>query len=181
MIKDAVLAASMACLAVSPPVMANTERKSQPIRQVAIANRTATVEPAAQGFVNAVQVYPFVEGTIYQGYTAPGSVTDIALQPGEDIVAVASGDTARWVIGDTTSGTGETKRSHILVKPFAAGLSTNLVITTDRPSYHVRLVSKARTAMVAMRWTSPQNALLALKHAAEKRAVSGKAVSVRVN
>src|SRR3546814_3848708 len=105
----------------------------------------------AQGFVNAVQVYPFVEGTIYQCYTAPGFVTDIALQPGEDIVAVASGDTARWVIGDTTSGTGESERSHILVKPFAAGLSPNLVITSDRRSYHVRLVSTARTAMAAMR------------------------------
>src|SRR3546814_17319582 len=98
MIKDAVLAASMACLAVSPSVMANTERKSQPIRQVAIANRTATVEPAAQGFVNAVQVYPFVEGTIYQGYTAQGFVTDIALQPGEDLSAVARADPAHGVV-----------------------------------------------------------------------------------
>jgi hypothetical protein len=40
------------------------------------------------------------------------------LQPGETLGAVASGDTARWVIGDTTSGAGETKRSHFLVKPF---------------------------------------------------------------
>src|SRR3546814_16241978 len=114
MIKNAVRAASKAYLARSPSVMANTERNAQPIRQVAMANRTATVEPAAQGFVNAVQVYPFVEGTIYQGYTAPGSVTDIALQPGEDIVAVASSATARWVIGDTTRGTGDTKRSQLL-------------------------------------------------------------------
>src|SRR3546814_4048071 len=149
MIKDAVLAASMACLAVSPPVMANTERKSQPIRQVAIANRTATVEPAAQGFVNAVQVYPFVEGTIYQGYTAPGSVTDIALQPAEAIVAVASGDTARRGIRDTTRGTGETTRQPILVNTFAAGLSKNLVLMRNRRSYHVRVYHPARPTMAA--------------------------------
>src|SRR3546814_20524293 len=105
MIKDAVLAASMACLAVSPSVMANTERKSQPIRQVAIANRTATVEPAAQGFVNAVQVYPFVAGTIYQGYPDPGFVTDIALRPGAERVAVARGDTAPRLMRNTHSGT----------------------------------------------------------------------------
>ena len=64
-------------------------------------------------------------------------MTDIALQPGENLVAVAAGDTVRWVIGDTTSGTGADKRTHVLVKPFTAGLATNLVITTDRRSYHL--------------------------------------------
>src|SRR3546814_4412542 len=37
---------------------------------------------------------------------------------------------------------------------------------TDLRSYHVRLVSTARTAMAAMRWTYPQDALVALKRAA---------------
>src|SRR3546814_16447780 len=49
-------------------------------------------------------IVPYSEGTIFQVYAAPGLVTDIALQPGENLVAVASGDTARWVIGDTTTG-----------------------------------------------------------------------------
>jgi len=42
------------------------------------------------------------------------------------------GDTVRWVIADMTSGSGDAKRTHILVKPFASGLATDLVITTDR-------------------------------------------------
>lgn len=129
---------------------------------VATANRLATIEPAAQGFLNAVQVYPFAEGAIYHVITAPGRVTDIALQPGETLVAVASGDTVRWVIGDTTSGSGTEKRTHVLVKPFSAGLATNLVITTDRRSYHIALTSIPRTAMAALSWTYPQDALIAL-------------------
>ncbi|MDF0541172.1 P-type conjugative transfer protein TrbG [Sphingobium sp. H39-3-25] len=133
---------------------------------VATANRLATIEPAAQGFLNAVQVYPFAEGAIYHVITAPGRVTDIALQPGETLVAVASGDTVRWVIGDTTSGSGTEKRTHVLVKPFSAGLATNLVITTDRRSYHIALSSVAKTAMAALSWTYPQDALIALKRAA---------------
>lgn len=132
---------------------------------VAAANRLATIEPAAQGFLNAVQVYPFAEGAIYHVITAPGRVTDIALQPGETLVAVASGDTVRWVIGDTTSGSGTEKRTHVLVKPFSAGLATNLVITTDRRSYHIALTSIPRTAMAALSWTYPQDALIALKRA----------------
>jgi type IV secretion system protein VirB9 len=128
-----------------------------------------------------VQAYPFAEGSIYRVITAPERVTDIALQPGETLVAVASGDTARWVIGDTTSGSGAEKRTHVLVKPFSAGLSTNLVITTDRRSYHIALTSIAKTAMAALSWTYPQDALIALKRAAvTAEAVAPVAVGIEV-
>ena len=136
--------------------------------RVRAANRTATLEPLASSYINAVQVYPFSEGAVFHVVTAPGQVTDIALQPGETLGAVAAGDTVRWVIGDTTSGSGDAKRTHVLAKPFAAGLSTNLVITTDRRVYHLALTSGERTAMVALSWIYPQDQLLALKAAAEQ-------------
>jgi P-type conjugative transfer protein TrbG len=142
------------------------------VARVASANRSATQEPQAQAFVNAIQVYPFSEGMIYQVYTAPGAVSDIALQPGEGLISVAAGDTVRWVIGDTTSGTGDAKRTHILVKPFAAGLATNLVITTDRRSYHLQLTATTWTAMAALSWTYPADQLIALRHAAEQAAAA---------
>jgi type IV secretion system protein VirB9 len=138
------------------------------IARVAVANRAATAEPQAQGFVNAVQVFPFSDGAIYQVYTAPGAVTDIALQPGEALVAVAAGDTVRWVIGDTTSGSGTDKRTHILVKPYASGLATNLIVTTDRRSYHLQLSATSRTAMAALSWSYPADQLIALRKAVEQ-------------
>ena len=112
--------------------------------RVAAATRAATEEPDRTSFINAGQVYPFGDGALYHVYTAPGQVTDIALQPGEALGAVAAGDTARWVIGDTSSGAGEDKRTHVLLKPYAAGLATNLVITTDRRVYHLALTSTVR-------------------------------------
>jgi type IV secretion system protein VirB9 len=136
------------------------------VAHVAMANRAATLEPVLPSYVNAVQIYPYAEGVIYHVYTAPERVTDIALQPGEALGAVASGDTVRWVIGDTSSGSGDTKRTHVLIKPFAPGLSTNLVVTTDRRIYHIALTSTTRTAMAALSWTYPQDALIALKRAA---------------
>ena len=148
------------------------KRVSPMVARVAAANRAATLEPQAQGFVNAVQVFPFSEGTIYQVYTAPGAVTDIALQPGENLVAVAAGDTVRWVIGDTTSGIGSEKRTHILVKPFASGLATNLVVTTERRSYHLQLTATSRTAMAALSWTYPADQLIALRRAADQAAAA---------
>lgn len=143
------------------------ERPLSPLKTIRSATRNATIEPASTGFVSGAQVYPFSEGTIFQVYAAPGFITDIMLQPGENLVAVASGDTARWVIGDTTSGSGDGKQTHVLVKPFSAGLLTNLVITTDRRAYHVRLVSTSATALSSMRWTYPQDELLALRRKAE--------------
>ena len=92
------------------------------------------MQPVRNGFINAIQIYPFVEGALYQVYAAPGQITDIALQPGETLVGsgpVAAGDTVRWIIGDTQSGTGATQQVHILVKPTRPELMTNLVINTD--------------------------------------------------
>ncbi|MEZ5656265.1 MAG: P-type conjugative transfer protein TrbG [Sphingobium sp.] len=157
----------LAVLACAAPAMAATPQKSPPVRAVATANRLASVEPTPGMFLNARQLYVWSEGSVYHVYTAPGMVTDIALQPGEALIAVAAGDTARWVIGDTTSGSGDAKQTHILVKPFAAGLSTNLVITTDRRIYHLRLSSSAGPAMAALSWTYPQDTLLALKRQSE--------------
>lgn len=154
---------------VPPPAVHRRKVPPSPAEQrVRAANRAATQEPASGGFINAVQVYPFGDGTIYHVLTAPGQVTDIALQPGETLISVAAGDTVRWVIGDTTSGSGDAKRTHILAKPFAAGLSTNMIVTTDRRSYHLSLSSTDRTAMAALSWTYPQDALIALKREREQ-------------
>ncbi|WP_447725870.1 P-type conjugative transfer protein TrbG [Sphingomonas koreensis] len=144
--------------------------------RVRAANREATREPATRAFINAVQVYPFSEGVLYRLFAAPERVTDIALQPGETIISVAAGDTARWTVGDTTSGSGEAKRVHILVKPFAAGLSTNLVITTTRRAYHLQLDSTSSTAMAALSWTYPQDELIAIRRR-EAEAETAKPIS----
>jgi type IV secretion system protein VirB9 len=131
-----------------------------PKARVDAANLAALQEPASDGYVNAIQVYPFVEGALFRLYAAPQEVSDIALQPGESLTAISAGDTTRWVVGDTSSGSGATKQVHILAKPFAANLRTNLVITTDRRSYHLQLESTDRTYMAAISWTYPQEGLI---------------------
>ena len=134
-----------------------------PTARVDAANAAALQEPTTHGYINAIQVYPFVEGALYRLYTAPEQVSDIALQAGENLVAVSAGDTVRWVVGNTTSGNGEDSRVHILVKPFASDLKTNMVITTDRRVYHLALESTETTAMAALSWTYPEDQLIALR------------------
>lgn len=139
---------------------------ADPRARIAEANAAARMQPIRNGFVNAVQVYPYTAGALYQVYTAPGSITDIALQPGEQLVGngpVAAGDTMRWIIGDTESGAGASRQVHILVKPTRPDLTTNLVINTDRRTYHMELRATERTYMASVSWQYPQDQLIALR------------------
>ncbi|WP_136661368.1 P-type conjugative transfer protein TrbG [Nitratireductor sp. XY-223] len=139
-----------------------------PEQLVTEANKIAKFEPTQDGYVNAIQNYPFVEGALYQLYAAVNQVSDIALEPGEELISVSSGDTVRWVVGDTRSGARTTKggrqeQVHVLVKPIAPDLQTNLVIATDRRTYHLEMHSTDATYMASVSWTYPYSDLLALK------------------
>ncbi|KAK0340206.1 hypothetical protein LTR94_031470, partial [Friedmanniomyces endolithicus] len=86
-------------------------------------------------------------------------ITDIALEAGESLTGagpIAAGDTARWIIGDTESDSGVTRRVHILVKPSRPDISTNLVVTTDRRTYMLELRSGEKPYMPAVAWSYPQ-------------------------
>ena len=85
---------------------ATASEPRDPARRVKLANAAASVKPTRAGYVNAIQVYPYSDGALYQLYVAPVHVTDIALEPGEELKAVAAGDTTQWKIGDTESGSG---------------------------------------------------------------------------
>jgi type IV secretion system protein VirB9 len=148
-----------------PGAKAPPEAKD-PKDRITQANKAARIQPVRNGFINAVQVYPFSPGALYQVYAAPGQVTDVALQPGEQLVGsgpVAAGDTVRWIIGDTESGTAESKQVHILVKPTRPDLQTNLVINTDRRTYLLELNSTEKTYMASVSWQYPHDQLIALR------------------
>jgi P-type conjugative transfer protein TrbG len=139
---------------------------TDPAARVNQANAAARIQPVRDGFINAMQVYPYTGGALYQVYTAVGQITDIALQPGETLVGsgpVAAGDTVRWIIGDTLSGSGATQQVHILVKPTRPDLMTNLVINTNLRTYHIELRSTERTYMASVSWQYPQDQLIALR------------------
>lgn len=139
---------------------------ADPTLRVNEANAAARVQPVRNGFINAVQVYPFSSGALYQVYTAPGQITDVALQEGEQLVGtgpVAAGDTVRWIVGDTESGSGAAKKVHILVKPTRPDLVTNLVVNTDRRTYLLELRSTEKTYMASVSWQYPEDQLIALR------------------
>ncbi len=90
---------------------------------------------------------------------------------------MSAGDTVRWVVGDTISGAGATSRSHVLVKPISAGIRTNLMIATNRRTYHLELESVEGGYMAALSWRYPADELAGLT-ARNDRAIAREAGSI---
>ena len=70
---------------------------------------------------------------------APMQISDIELEPGESVNEILVGDTARWLVESGLSGNGVT---HVFVKPSDVGLNTSLIITTNKRTYHLKLISR---------------------------------------
>lgn len=73
---------------------------------------------------------------------APLRACDIELEAGEIVSGKPlAGDTVRWKITHAESGKGDRRTSHIVIKPIDTNLDTNLIVNTDKRTYHLRLVS----------------------------------------
>lgn len=124
--------------------------------------------------------YYYVEGDIFAVYTQPLTVTDIVLQPGEQIAGeVHVGDSARWSLSLGSTGQGASARQHIYVKPSQPRLLTNLIIPTNQRTYMLELSSTKSFYMPSVRWryqagTTGIEALLT-QTAASSAAASGTA------
>ena len=127
----------------------------RPRRASTLPIAQALHEPTSDSYINAVQIYPFSDDALYRLYAAPQQVTDIALQPGETLSAISAGDTVRWAVGDTTSGNGQGRQVHVLVKPFRAE-SQDQSRDPDRPAH---LSSGDWKARRTHRWRQSRGAI----------------------
>jgi type IV secretion system protein VirB9 len=108
---------------------------------ISVANAQARDTSRSDAFVGGMQIFSYAPGRVFEVWTAPLRVTTLTLGPGESVTAKAAGDTVRWQIGETTSGSGPQQRAHVLIKPLERNLETNLVLTTNQRVYLVQLKS----------------------------------------
>ena len=105
-------------------------------------------------------LFTYSPGSLYEVQAATFHETAIALQPGETLTGKelpTAGDTARWTIASTRSGTPPNESVILIVKPLEAGLETNMTITTNRRLYTVVLKSSEHTYMPLVGWLYPQD------------------------
>ncbi|MGD0819211.1 MAG: P-type conjugative transfer protein TrbG [Desulfomonilia bacterium] len=142
---------------------ASKKKNEDPAKVIDEANKEAAQKPTEDRYINAVTVYDYMEGALYEIYSAPFHVTDIMLQPGETLTSPpAAGDTARWSLDVTTSGTGKDQRVHIFLKPHIPNLHTNIAVSTDKHIYHLECQSFNETYQAGVSWYYPKDQLASI-------------------
>lgn len=89
---------------------------------------------------------------------APLRVCVLELEAGEKVNGEPHiGDSVRWTIAPATAGKPDQLTSMIVIKPKQAGLDTNLLVTTDRRAYYVRLISKPEEYLARVAFSYPED------------------------
>jgi len=102
-------------------------------------------------------VYPY-GGGLPIVVCAPLHVCILELEPGEKIEGEPHiGDSIRWEISPSASGSGPDATPLIIIKPRIAGLDTTMVVPTDRRAYYVRLESKPNEYIARVAFSYPEN------------------------
>lgn len=124
---------------------------AEPLDQ--ILNTQDAYDAASRG---AEVVFTYNPGNMYRIYCQDGFLTDIRLQPGEDVLFVGAGDTVRWILDKANAGSGANKVTHLYLKPIQRGISTNIIITTSKRSYQIEAIATSfYNPMIS--WVYPQD------------------------
>jgi len=89
---------------------------------------------------------------------SPLRVCIVEMEPGEKIMGEPNiGDAVRWNVAPAIYGEGAQATALIVLKPQAAGLDTNMLITTDRRAYFLRLISKPTDYIARIAFAYPED------------------------
>ena len=154
--------------------------KITPEQAIEDARKAALQKSTPGGFINAMQVFDYMPGALYEIYASQGYITSIILKPGERLIAKTAGDTVRWIVGETTMGSGSEESTVLVLKPVKSDLSTNMMITTDQRIYVLEVRSiDGGVYNASVSWNYPHDdfkdlATSAKRHAArEEQVIAG--------
>ena len=71
----------------------------------------------------------------------PLRLTDIELEPGENVRNVHISDSSRWLVSGASSGADDLLTTHVIVRPQFPEIAANMLIHTDRRTYSLELIS----------------------------------------
>ena len=150
-----------------PAAPTETDVRRAEQRLARLRSQVRVGEVAEAGVVTATSssrarariVFPYLDSSIYEVYTAPDRMTSIELQPGEHLTTdngrPKAADTVQWVADTVTAGEGADKRTLILIKPILTGIETNMLIPTNRRVYHLLLRADSQAYMPLVGFSYP--------------------------
>jgi type IV secretion system protein VirB9 len=142
--------------------------------------QAAPAEAQTAARSKTTKTFTYLPNEIYTIYCKEGRVTDIQLQPGEELKSIGGGDSTRWIVDKDISGTGAARQWHVWLKPVAAGITTNFIINSDRHSYHLDAYATVSRSTPIVNWRYPQderNAILR-KQQEEKEVIAIRSLAV---
>ena len=99
---------------------------------IILSGRTAALK-------NTNATFSYNVNNIYKIYSKPDYITTIMLAPDESINFIGGGDTENWLLEQSQGAEKNTNLVHI--RPIEAGLSTNLVVVTNKRLYTFNIES----------------------------------------
>lgn len=115
-----------------------------------------TTVTSALDFRNTIVEYDFEDGEAYTIITSPTAVTDLRLQPGEQITGDAAiGDPSRWQFQVSNSTENGQPVCHLFIRPHSPGLQTSMIVPTNYRTYYFSLRSTENVYMLGVRFRYP--------------------------
>ncbi len=140
------------------PVLSDDTIKLNPKEQKAVSLANQWKNKAAMPVIGEDGAVSFPFGvTLPSVVCAPLYACDVGLQPGEIVNQVDVGDSPRWKVTPASSGIGKNAITHLIIKPADVGLTSNMIVNTDRRTYNIRLVSKKDGWMPLVSFSYPED------------------------
>lgn len=142
------------------------EKSDKPGLKGTEAARQSTKESmqVPSSWTGGTMYYDFDNDFTYEIYCQPYRVTDLILEPGEQVIEMPFlSEEKVWEIGAGVSRSNGTDTQHFFLKPAFSGLETSFIIITDRRVYHLMLRSFKNCYMTQVRWKYPNTMPFNLK------------------
>lgn len=137
------------------PATQESDRPNLKGKEAAKASTDSSIQQPSQ-FTNGTMYYDFDSDFTYEIYCQPYRVTDLILEPGEQVIEMPFlSEEKVWEIGAGVSRHNGVDTQHFFLKPAYSGLTTSFILITDKRVYHMLLKSYKDCYMTQVKWKYP--------------------------
>ena len=136
----------------------DSSKSDKPVLNGTAAARQSTEESVMtpEKWNGGTMYYDFDPDFTYEIYCQPYRVTDLILEPGEQVIEMPFlSEEKVWEIGAGVSRQNNIDTQHFFLKPAYSGLITSFIIITDKRVYHLLLKSFKDVYMTQIKWQYP--------------------------